>query len=115
MIFLNRKGNLLSTTKANLFFLREGTLLTPPLFDGVLNGISRSLILELVSELGIKFECRSAKKKEILSADEVFVSNALCGIARVSKIENKLLKSSLVFSRLKKHLKEVWEAYGFKT
>jgi branched-subunit amino acid aminotransferase/4-amino-4-deoxychorismate lyase len=79
-IFLNIQGFLTEGTASNLFLVRGQSLTTPPIEDGVLPGITRKIVLEQASSLGLKTEARSIKPEEILSSNEAFLTNSLMGI-----------------------------------
>ena len=70
-ILLNEKGNIIESTNANLFVVKEGKLYTPPLDDGPLDGTLRSLILQC-----FEVEVRSISIADYEVADEVFLTNA---------------------------------------
>lgn len=78
-ILLNEKGNVIESTNANLFVVKEGKLYTPPLADGPLEGTLRSLILQY-----FEVEERSVSIEDYEVADEVFLTNAH-GIRLVKK------------------------------
>jgi branched-chain amino acid aminotransferase group I len=79
-IFLNTQGFLTEGTASNLFLVRDKTLVTPPVDDGVLPGITRKIVIEKASDLGLKTEINSIKPIDIFSFDEAFLTNSLMGI-----------------------------------
>lgn len=70
-ILLNEKDNIIESTNANLFLVKEGNLYTPPLADGPLDGTLRSLILQC-----FEVEERSVSIADYKVADEIFLTNA---------------------------------------
>lgn len=68
---INENDYIIESTNANIFLLKEGQLLTPPLNDGALDGTLRKLILQ-----HFKVEERSISKEDVEHADEVFLTNA---------------------------------------
>ena len=58
-----------------MFVVRDGVLLTPPVNDDILEGVTRRAVLELAETFGIPVETRSIDRSEIYVADEMF----LCG------------------------------------
>jgi len=71
---------------ANIFFIKEGVLFTPDLKTGCLRGTRRELIIELAEEFGVPVVEGFFKAKELLSADEVFITSAredACPVAEV--------------------------------
>ncbi|OFX12009.1 MAG: 2-keto-4-methylthiobutyrate aminotransferase [Alphaproteobacteria bacterium RIFOXYD12_FULL_60_8] len=71
-ILLNTEGLLAETTVANLFVVKDGAVLTPRLSDGALPGVLRGVLIPALKarECGLTVE-------DLLTADEVFVSNSL--------------------------------------
>lgn len=83
-IFLNMKGLVACATAANIFArLSDGTLATPPLSDGAMDGIVRA---ELVEKGAAE---RSLAPEDLLSAKEVFLTNSLIEARSVISIEGK--------------------------
>ena len=74
-IVLTADGHVNEASAANLFVVRDGVLLTPPVSDDILEGVTRKAVLELADTFGIPVEVRSIDRSEIYVADEMF----LCG------------------------------------
>jgi branched-chain amino acid aminotransferase len=74
-IVLNARGKAGEGSVANLFLVRDGTLITPPVSADILEGINRRAVLELAAELGIPVVEREIDRTELYVADELF----LCG------------------------------------
>jgi branched-chain amino acid aminotransferase len=74
-LVLTADGSASEASAANMFVVRDGLLITPPVTDDILEGVTRRGILELAETLGIPFEIRSVDRSEIYVADEMF----LCG------------------------------------
>ena len=74
-LVLTPDGHASEASAANMFVVRDGILLTPPVSDDILEGVTRKAILELAEVLGIPVETRSIDRSEIYVADEMF----LCG------------------------------------
>ena len=80
-LLLNTAGKLAEATAANLFIVRGGQVMTPPLGDGALEGTMRS---EIIAQTGAA-EC-SLPVADLLSADEAFLSNSL-GLQAVASVD----------------------------
>ena len=80
-ILKNTDGNLIETTNANLFIIKQGILYTPPLTEGCLNGTMRKWVLEQVNVVE-----KSLTLLDVKEADEVFITNAISGITPVNVI-----------------------------
>ena len=76
-IMLNAAGFVAEGSAENIFIVKDGVLATPPLSAGILAGITRDSILQLAREMKIPAKERNIARKELFSADEVF----LCGTA----------------------------------
>ncbi len=74
-LVLTPSGHASEASAANLFMVRGGSIITPPVYDDILEGITRTAILRLADDLGIPTEIRSIDRSELYVADEVF----LCG------------------------------------
>ena len=82
-IVLSWDGHASEGSAENLFMVREGVLITPPVTDEILEGITRAGMMTIAAELGIPVLERSIDRTELYVADEVF----LCGTgAQVSPV-----------------------------
>ena len=85
-ILLNTASNVADGAITNIFMVNNNLIYTPMIADGALPGVIRSILLELNAEFPIIEKSISAD--ELLSADEVFLTNALMGIQPVSQINS---------------------------
>jgi branched-chain amino acid aminotransferase len=77
-LFLNTRGNVACAGTGNVFAVFGGTLVTPPLGDGALDGIIRAEILHRIGpELGLTCAERSLTLAELEGVDALFVTNSL--------------------------------------
>lgn len=83
-LLLNESGHIAEFSAANIFIVKEGTLLTPPVKDGILPGVTRAVVLELAKPLKIPLREESLLPDCLDIADEVFATNSLIEIAPVS-------------------------------
>jgi branched-chain amino acid aminotransferase len=74
-LVLTADGHASEASAANMFVVRDGVLLTPPVNDDILEGVTRKAVLELAEAFAIPVEVRSIDRSEIYVADEMF----LCG------------------------------------
>ncbi|PEM64824.1 aminodeoxychorismate lyase [Bacillus pseudomycoides] len=86
-IFLTEAGYVAEGIVSNLFFVKEGVLYTPSLETGILNGITRAFIIRIAEVLGVRVEEGLFTQKELLSANEVFVTNSIQEIVPLNQIE----------------------------
>src|ERR687883_1738270 len=74
-IFLTQDGQVSEASAANIFLVRKGELITPPVTADILEGITRDAVMELAGkELGIPVVEREIGRTELYAADEVFLS-----------------------------------------
>jgi branched-chain amino acid aminotransferase len=86
-ILFNMRNRLAEGTLSNVFVVQGGRVLTPPVEDGLLAGITRQVVMELAAEAGIPAEQRSLTIHELLEADEVFLTNSIMEVMPVARVE----------------------------
>lgn len=85
-LLLNEKGQLAECTSANIFLVREGRVLTPPLSSGCLAGITREVLFEVAPKVGIEMLERDLTPTDLTTAEEVFVSSTTREVAAVGEV-----------------------------
>ena len=85
-LLLNERGQLAECTSANIFLVREGRILTPPLSSGCLAGITREILFEIASGAGIARVEQELIPDDLSAAEEVFVSSTTREVAAVGTI-----------------------------
>ncbi len=88
-IMVNPWGQLTEGTTSNLFFVKEGRLLTPEKGCGILSGITREKIILLANENGITLEEGKWPGEELFKADEVFLSGTVKKVMPVSVLDSR--------------------------
>ncbi len=88
-IILTEEGHVSEGTGENLFIVESGTLITPPLYDGVLAGVTRDSVMTLAREMGIRVEERSILRDELYTAEEVFLTGTAAEITPVVGIDKR--------------------------
>jgi branched-chain amino acid aminotransferase len=88
-IVLNQDGHIAEGSAMNLFIVRHGKLITPPIFDNILEGITRNTVLQLAHDLGIPVDERSIDRTELYIADEVFFCGTGAQVAIVTEIDHR--------------------------
>lgn len=88
-LLVNTDGSVLEASRANLFTVCEGGLLTPPLDGEILPGIARAGVLEVAAECGFEVAERALSLDELRSADEVFITGSLRGVESVGAIDGQ--------------------------
>ena len=88
-ILLDRFGNVSEAPGENIFLVKNDVLITPPLSSSALDGITRNSIISFSKEIKLKTRIRKISKKELISADEVFLSGTAAEITPIIQIERK--------------------------
>ncbi len=89
-LFLNQDGHVCEGSAENLFMVRDGVLVTPGVADNILEGITRSSIIEIAErELGLKTVARTIDRTEVYIADELFICGTGAQIAWVSSVDHR--------------------------
>jgi len=85
----NDKGHIIESISSNIFAVKNGVLYTAPVADGCLEGVMRKKVMELARKNRIAVEEISIMQNVLLSADELFLTNALRGIRWVVAYKQK--------------------------
>jgi branched-chain amino acid aminotransferase len=86
-LMLNADGYLTECTASNVFFIRRGQLCTPSIECGILDGITRDVILQLARENHIPVEEGCYRTDPLLEADECFLSNTSMELMPVRTVD----------------------------
>ncbi len=100
-IMLNARGHVAEGASDNLFVVQGGALLTPPVSDGSLDGITRRVVMELAAEQGIPCSERSLTVTDLYAAEECFLTGTAIEMAAAAEIDGRPLQApGPVFTRL---------------
>jgi len=86
-VLLNEFGNVTECTAANLYIVKNGQVITPPLSAGCLAGVSRLLLEQIAPNAGLPILERNVTADELYGADEVFISSTTRQVQPVEQIE----------------------------
>jgi len=111
VIMLNVHNKLTEGTICNVFFYAEGTLCTPAPECGILDGITRGVVLGLSRRDGIKVNEGEFITEDLFAAEEVFVTSSTLEVMPVSKIDNKKYEVGRITKLLHSAYKEEVRAY----
>jgi branched-chain amino acid aminotransferase len=104
----NTEGGIAEATTSNIFTLKAGKWLTPPLSSGCVGGVFRKFLLEHQNDLKINVLEHPLSKNDLNTADEIFLTNAVQGIRWVEKfgdMEFGCAETQQVFDRFKAFLR----------
>ncbi|MGL4513225.1 MAG: branched-chain-amino-acid transaminase [Lacipirellulaceae bacterium] len=90
-LMLNHKGEVAECTGDNIFLVKRGELLTPPLDAGILAGVTRDVVLELAVEAGIVARETPLTKHDVYIADEVFLTGSAAEVVPVVKVDSRTI------------------------
>jgi len=89
-IMLNTDGEVSECTGDNIFFIRGGRVVTPPVSAGILNGVTRLFVMnEIAPVCGLAVEERSMRLEDLFTADEVFLTGTAAEVIGVSSIDGE--------------------------
>ena len=89
---LNQDGHVSEASAANLFMVRDGVLITPPVTSNVLEGITRHTVMQIAKdELGVQTVEREIDRSELFVADEAFLCGTGVQVAAIGMIEHRLV------------------------
>jgi len=85
-LLTNEKNQLAECTSANIFLIRDGKVLTPPLSSGCLGGITREILVEIAPSEGIELVEEALTVDDLAKAEEVFISSTTREVAPIESI-----------------------------
>jgi len=89
-IVLTAEGHVSEGSAENLFMVRDGILVTPPVTDDILEGVTRAGLIELARrELGLETVVRSIDRSELYVAEEIFLCGTGAQVSPVSSIDHR--------------------------
>ena len=88
-VLLNDRGEVTEGTTSNVYVVSRGALSTPPLDAGILKGTTRTRILALCARSAIPAAERALYPRDLLAADEVFLSSSVRGVVAATRIDGR--------------------------
>lgn len=95
-ILFNEQNRVADACIYNIFVVKNKQIITPPLSDAPVAGVLRSVLLDKLKDYTILQQ--SLSREDILTADELFFTNALRGIQTVGSIEGRILQNDVTLS-----------------
>ncbi len=87
----NHRGEIAECSQSNVFIVRNGRALTPPLDAGLLAGITREFVFEVGREAGIPVAEATLREEDVLGADEAFITGTTREITPVVAVDGKTI------------------------
>jgi branched-chain amino acid aminotransferase len=90
-MMLNSKGEVAECTGDNIFLVRRGQLLTPPIDAGILEGVTREAVMESAVAAGLEVREIALTKHDVYVADECFLSGTAAEVIPVVKVDSRVI------------------------
>jgi branched-chain amino acid aminotransferase len=94
-VMRNYRGELAECTQSNLFIVRDGAALTPPLEAGLLPGITREFLFEVGAEHGVPVREAVLRDDDLLSADEAFLTSTTREVVPIVQVDDRTIGSGV--------------------
>lgn len=108
-IFLTESGHVAEGATCNIFMVRNGTLITPPASDNILEGITRACVLDLARrELNLEITERSIDRSELYVCDELFFTGTAVEVGPITMVDHRPVGSGEL-GPVTLRLKELYE------
>ena len=114
-LMLNDAGNVSECTADNVFIIKHGQIFTPPISAGALRGITRSVVFEIVAELGLKITETDITRHDVFIADECFLTGTAAELIPVIKADGREVgngKPGPITTRMIARFRELTRATG---
>lgn len=114
-IMLNPQGYVAEATGDNIFMIKEGALITPPGYAGILDGITRHAVLELARRRGMEVKEELFSRHDLYNADQVFLTGTAAELIPVIKIDGRIIgsgKPGPLFHQLRDDFHELTRTEG---
>lgn len=118
-LMLNYQGYLAEGTISNVFFVnKKGILCTPAIKVGILEGITRGMILDIAGELGLKSREGCFRRSDMYHAREVFITNTSMEVMPVTRIDAVRIRgkagrvTAMIHDKYREKVSEYIEAYN---
>jgi branched-chain amino acid aminotransferase len=94
-VMRNYRGELAECTQSNLFIVKGGAALTPPLDAGLLPGITRAFLFEVGDEAGVPVREAVLRDDDLMNADEVFFTSTTRGVVPATKVDAHVIGNGM--------------------
>jgi branched-chain amino acid aminotransferase len=94
VVLLNERGEVAECTAANIFCVKDGRVATPPVAAGCLQGITRSVLLEIGAGAGAPVEERVLRPEDLYAADEIFISSTNRNLLGVGEVNGRKIAAA---------------------
>lgn len=95
-VMLNTNGEVAECTGDNIFIVRRGRLLTPPIHAGILEGITRNAVLQLARDAGIPVAEETLTRHDLFVADECFLTGSAAEVIPAVRLDGRDINGGVV-------------------
>ncbi len=114
-ILLNTRGMIAEASAMNVFIVKEGIIYTPGTEEDILEGITRMSVIQIARDFGYQVIEKSISQRELIVADEVFLTGTAAKLTSVNQIENyNLPQDKPIAKRIKEILDTIVLAKDLK-
>jgi branched-chain amino acid aminotransferase len=92
-VMRNTRGELAECTQSNLFIVKDGAALTPPIDAGLLPGITREFLFEVGTEIGVPVRDAVLKDADLFGADEAFLTSTTRELVPIVRVDDRKIGS----------------------
>ncbi len=90
-LMLNDAGNIAECTADNVFIVKRGQIMTPPITAGALRGITRSVVFDIAAELKIKISEPELTRHDLYIADEAFLTGTAAEVIPMINVDGRMI------------------------
>jgi branched-chain amino acid aminotransferase len=90
-IMRNYRGELAECTTSNLFIVKDGAALTPPLAAGLLPGITREFLFDVGRDVGIEVREQVLRDEDLFAADEAFLTSTTREAVPITRVDGRMI------------------------
>lgn len=94
-IMRNHRGEVSECSQSNLFIVKRGVMLTPPLEAGLLPGITREAVIEIAGDIGVEAREQTLREDELFAADEAFLTSTTKELLPIVQVDDRRIGSGV--------------------
>jgi branched-chain amino acid aminotransferase len=114
-LMLNEEGYVAECTGDNIFVIKHGRIVTPPISSGALRGITRQVVFDVCEELGIAIHEAQMTRYDIYTADECFLTGTAAEVIAAIELDTRIIgdgKPGPVTQRIIARFREITQSTG---
>jgi branched-chain amino acid aminotransferase len=90
-LMLTEDGYVAECTGDNIFFIKKGVVYTPPAFLGILEGITRQTVMDLLGQMGVEVHEKVFTRFDLYTADETFLTGTAAEVVPMVKLDDRTI------------------------